>query len=39
MTISNSYKLLNIKKGSILNVASFLDFRVLHILTTDPEYK
>ena len=29
MTIADSYKLLNIKKGSIFDVASFLNFMVL----------
>ena len=28
MTIADSYTLLNIKKGSIFDVASFLDFMV-----------
>ena len=37
--IADSYKLLNIKKGSILDVASFLDFRVLQISNTNPKYK
>ena len=39
MTIADSYKLLNIKKGSILDVASFLDFRVLQISNTNSKYK
>ena len=39
MTIADSYKLLNIKKSSILDVASFLDFRVLQISNTNPKYK
>ena len=39
MTIADSYKLLNIKKGSILDVASILDIRVLQISNTNPKYK
>ena len=39
MTIADSYKLLNIKKGSILDVATILDFRVLQISNTNPKYK
>ena len=39
MTIADSYKLLNIKKGSILDVASFLDFRVSQISNTNLKYK
>ena len=36
MTIADSYKLFYIKKGSILHVASFLDFRVSQISNTNP---
>ena len=39
MTIAGSYKLLSTKKGSILDVASFLDIRILQILNTNPKYK
>ena len=39
MTIADSYKLLNIKKGSILDIASFLDFRVLQISNANSKYK
>ena len=38
MTIADSCKLLNIKKGSILDVASLLDFRVLQISNINPKY-
>ena len=37
MTIAESYELLNIKKGSILYVTSFLDF--MQISNTNPKYK
>ena len=36
MTIGDSYELFYIKKGSILDVASFLDFRVSQISNTNP---
>ena len=39
MTIADSYKLLNIKNSSILDVASFLDFKILQISNTSPKYK
>ena len=39
MTIADSYKLLNIKKSSILDVGSFLDFRISQISNTNPKYK
>ena len=39
-TIADSYKpLIIIKKGFILNLASFLDFRVSQIPNTSPMYK
>ena len=36
MTIADSYKLFYIKKGSILDVASFFDFRISQISNTNP---
>ena len=40
MTIADSCKQLNIiQKGSILDVASFLDFKVSKISNTNPIYK
>ena len=39
MTITDTYKLLNIRKGSILDVASFLDFWVSQISNINPKYK
>ena len=39
MTLADFYKLLNIKKGAILYVASFLDFRVSQISNINPKYK
>ena len=39
MRLADSYKLLNVKKGSILDIASFLDFRVLQISNTNSKYK
>ena len=39
MTIADSFNVLNIKKSSILDVASFLDFRISQILNTNPKYK
>ena len=36
ITIADSYKLLSIKKCSILDVASFLGFRVSQISNTNP---
>ena len=39
MTIADSYNVLNIKKSSILDVASFLDFRISQISNTNPKYK
>ena len=39
MTIADTYKLLNIRKGSSLDVASFLDFRISQISNINPKYK
>ena len=39
LTIADSYKLLSIKKCSIVDVASFLAFRVSQISNTNPKYK
>ena len=39
MTVAGSYMLLNIRKGSILDVENFLDFRVSQISNTNPIYK
>ena len=39
MTIADWYKLLNTKKGSILDAASFLDFRVSQTSNSNPKYK
>ena len=39
MTIADSYKLLKIKSSSILDVASFFDFKILQISNTNPKYK
>ena len=39
MTIADSCKPLNFKKGSILNAASFLDFQVSKISNANPIYK
>ena len=39
MTITDSFKLLNIQKGSILDVASFLDFRIFSNFKYQSKYK
>ena len=39
MKIADSYKLLNIKKCSILDVTSFLDFRVSEVSNTNLKHK